>query len=539
MTEGIKRLSLAVALGMGAVSPAVHAVNLAGDGLGEYVIVPYYTVRAGFDTYLNVTNTSARTIIIKVRFREAYNSRNVRDFNVILSPYDVWTAAVTSTADDRGARINVYDRSCTIPSNIAATESSPLGGVEFTSELLTDGGPDGSDRTKEGFVEIINMGTALDENQPIAVNSLHIQSGDANSGTPADCAANDAYFTAENAATQQFGEPVNVLKVNTSFINVLDGTGFGVDSVTLANFYNPDEASTYIDGAASTVSGSGLVFPPHPLSSQPDANSVFPRVSRIHTDSAELGLLSRWSQRPELPDPVSAVFMATAVYNQFRVDGDFTDTDWVVNFPTKYFYTDHAEPVDAPFPEVFAARSPATDSGACHAIDAGITDREELGRAEPVYIGPPEPQPASYREFCHAVSVLTFGNGVLGAASAFDIGNRFYTYIRNGQYSTTSVGYKDYDAGWVSLELYPVNEYPYFINQHYPMMQDDAGVIYKGLPAIGFAVTALDNGVASNNALRYAFGWQHACRRTICSTDDMMNPTGFPAVEPGFELACS
>ena len=39
---------------------------------------------------------------MKIRWREAFNSREVRDFNVILSPYDVWTGVVTSTPDGSG-----------------------------------------------------------------------------------------------------------------------------------------------------------------------------------------------------------------------------------------------------------------------------------------------------------------------------------------------------------------------------------------------------------------------------------------------------
>ena len=43
---------------------------------------------------------------IKVRFREAQNSAEVLDFNLYLSPFDVWTAKITdSDADDGGAKL--------------------------------------------------------------------------------------------------------------------------------------------------------------------------------------------------------------------------------------------------------------------------------------------------------------------------------------------------------------------------------------------------------------------------------------------------
>jgi hypothetical protein len=46
-----------------------------------------------FNTLMSVVNTTASTKAIKVRFREGRNSLEVLDFNVFLSPFDVWTAA--------------------------------------------------------------------------------------------------------------------------------------------------------------------------------------------------------------------------------------------------------------------------------------------------------------------------------------------------------------------------------------------------------------------------------------------------------------
>ncbi len=65
---------------------------------------------------------------MKIRWREALNSREVRDFNVILSPNDVWTGVVTSTVD--GALVRTFDKSCTSPqlpiSTVAGATGSPL-----------------------------------------------------------------------------------------------------------------------------------------------------------------------------------------------------------------------------------------------------------------------------------------------------------------------------------------------------------------------------------------------------------------------------
>ena len=81
---------------MMAMTAPAHAMNVSQNNVGEVLLFPYYTVKNGFDTVFTVTNTSDKTAVFKVRFREALNSREVRDFNVILSPHDHWAAAVTS-----------------------------------------------------------------------------------------------------------------------------------------------------------------------------------------------------------------------------------------------------------------------------------------------------------------------------------------------------------------------------------------------------------------------------------------------------------
>ena len=83
---------------------AAEAVMVNPNGLGQVLIYPYYTVRNGynvagvsaapFNTLLSIVNTTTSTKAVKVRFREGKASKEVLDFNVFLSPYDMWTAAV-------------------------------------------------------------------------------------------------------------------------------------------------------------------------------------------------------------------------------------------------------------------------------------------------------------------------------------------------------------------------------------------------------------------------------------------------------------
>ncbi len=86
------------------VASTAKAVNISADGLGQVLIYPYYTVRNNasglpYNTLLSVVNTTASVKAVKVRFREGRNSVEVLDFNVFLSPFDVWTATVIAGRD--------------------------------------------------------------------------------------------------------------------------------------------------------------------------------------------------------------------------------------------------------------------------------------------------------------------------------------------------------------------------------------------------------------------------------------------------------
>jgi hypothetical protein len=110
---------LAGLAGIAGVAGTAQAVNLNPDGLGEVLIYPYYTVNDGNQTLMTVVNTTGDAKAAKVRFLEGHNSREVLDFNLYLSEYDVWVAAIA----DGGAMVTalmqalilVCRRSCRMP----------------------------------------------------------------------------------------------------------------------------------------------------------------------------------------------------------------------------------------------------------------------------------------------------------------------------------------------------------------------------------------------------------------------------------------
>jgi hypothetical protein len=114
----MKRTSMTAAIlagiaGVAGISNMANAVYLNPDGLGSVLVYPYYTVNGGNVTLISVVNTTDLGKAVKVRFLEAYNSREVLDFNLYMSPFDVWVAAVAPSGT--GAQLLTNDNSCTVP----------------------------------------------------------------------------------------------------------------------------------------------------------------------------------------------------------------------------------------------------------------------------------------------------------------------------------------------------------------------------------------------------------------------------------------
>ena len=153
-----KPLFLAIAgiTALGVVG-AAQAVSVSPTGQGQVLIYPYYTVNgaAGFEynTLLSVVNSTDSTKAVKIRFREGKASVEVLDFNIFLSPKDVWTGYLEPSATG-GVKLGTADKSCTIP-------AIPATGVEFRNgaykgDAVKD---DSLGRLREGYVEIFEMAT--------------------------------------------------------------------------------------------------------------------------------------------------------------------------------------------------------------------------------------------------------------------------------------------------------------------------------------------------------------------------------------------
>ena len=166
MKKSTLALSVIAALGgLGIASSALAITTIGGatatalvlnaDGIGHQLIVPYFTVQGDNVTLLNITNTDlVNGKVVKVRFRGAANSDDLFDFQVLMSPGDVWTATVSQDAASKVARLTTVDKTCVLPAAV-----SQAGGNTFATSRVdpTPVKGNSANETREGYVEIINM----------------------------------------------------------------------------------------------------------------------------------------------------------------------------------------------------------------------------------------------------------------------------------------------------------------------------------------------------------------------------------------------
>lgn len=118
MKKNVLALSIAAmigGLGFAGAASAQSALQVNESGTGHMLLVPYYTAQNGNMSVFHVVNTdTVNGKALKVRFRGASNSDDVLDFQVFMSPGDVWTAAVTQGSDGV-ANLVTADGTCTLP----------------------------------------------------------------------------------------------------------------------------------------------------------------------------------------------------------------------------------------------------------------------------------------------------------------------------------------------------------------------------------------------------------------------------------------
>ena len=446
------------ALALAIAAPAAHAVNLNPHGDGQVLIWPYYTANAGHNTLLSVVNDSAQAKALKLRFHEGVNGRVVFSANLYLDAGDMWTGGVFA-ADDGTAALVTDDPSCTVP-DLRNDATLPVLGdgrryAKFSTADYTgaraDGGPAGAARTREGHVELFEMGKMAGPSAE-AANMIYGENT-----RPADCARLVAawqpggYWRAD--ARTDVAAPAGGLVGNATIVNVARGSVLGIAATALDGFSVRSQHTAPNDA--------------HPNLADAVTNELTGVASAFVPDGTRM-------LRADYPvaraiDAVSAV-LATPYHlgETIKSDDGEARTEWVLAAPTKRFYVDaalgHAALGQAPFSQTFGtpAAGRACRSNVDNTYAAFATDRN----AEPTF---DFPTPAPQSMLCYDTTVVTTSGAADAPSPLFGSANA------NGEYA--------FDVGYLKLTWRNASVRP-----------ATGGEVFAGLPVIGVRATNWFNG---------------------------------------------
>ncbi|MDR0771144.1 MAG: hypothetical protein LBE75_08100 [Burkholderiales bacterium] len=496
-----RKMLCAVLAGFGVLSMAgtAQAVSLNPDGRGQVLIYPYYTVRANadgnaYDSLFTVINAKNTGKAVRVRFREGKAGHEVLGFNLYLAPRDVWTAAITANAD--GTQILTHDISCTSP-DVRASSPVSFGNTRF-SGANTDGEEASLDRTREGYIEIIEMAE-------VTGNTLTAITHAVFDGVwrPRNCGAiqeGNSYSTnTQPSFAGDLRTPTGGLFGNMTLINVNTARAVGYDAVALSGFYKGGDAWGPFGGARVLDT---LWFPFG--SENPNLSMAFPATSTVLDDATGV-VESAWTDagsvwdgadwvnetdaigarrsvfEPGL-DAVSSVLMRSSIINEFNFAEVYAGaTNWVITMPTKSLYFDRGGKSLKPrklFQREFQAGGAPDDVSGHH------YDRE--GR-----------RPAPNDDFCVPAprprNTLGWEVNVIGFSAAQAERKVFHSA---NSYSWRTSGCEE---GWAHINIEPVYSPQY--GDHTLTADVPAGRKFTGVPVVGFAATLFNNGGVDGGAL--------------------------------------
>lgn len=491
--------------GISATSTSAVSMAVNPNGVGHQLVVPYYSVQNGNVTLLNIVNhDTSNGKAVKVRFRGAANSDDVFDFQVLLSPGDVWTAAVTTDANGV-ARLSTADKSCTIP-NGGVNVSFPTGRLDTYSTKSV------AEQTREGYIEIINMADIPKnpDSSSLYANIKHVN------GVPGNCAAAETKLKSLALLDAGHNEMVSVGLANPT-------TGLSADWIIL----NQSKVSTWtgsavalqaVDGSGNAATGNIVFSPQLQIGGGVGATTTsLWTADQILVQASTTGVTPQPYDFPDLSTPyvsssgtqvstIDQVILTHVALNTTSIANEFvTDpaigamTDWVITQPVRRYYaavnykggTD-GKTATALYTDMNGS---ATGNGNVYETYAKMSDRvlclrekaqgdtflsrqvrdreETLADAANVTVSPAEP--GALLLLCGEAAVMSFNAGSTSGPSSLDA-----TLARNN----IEVPYTD---GWMRLNT-----------------QWAASGTTNGLAIVGYGALRANNG-----SKYYGFTWPH------------------------------
>lgn len=368
---------------VGAVAASATVLEVNPNNTGHMLVVPYYTVQNGNMSVIHLSNTDrANGKAVKIRFRGAANSDDVKDFQIFLSPGDVWTGAVLQGSDGAASLFST-DKTCTVP-------AIPSTGTPFaTARLNTTANVNG---TREGYVEIFNMadipsvklysattpasgvvaGAAGTANSILYTATKHVAgvapcsvAGSASRAT-LDEIALTSYTTGPHAASVGFAGATTGLAADWYILNLAQTTAFSGSATAIegrvgaggaagaANFVHFPQTDAGSAAFFGTANKGADTYTADPLlrvnvHDQAKAAVVGPVVTPLFIDLPDMSTPYLPGSAPagaagdaNLPKvqavTLTAALSRTSVSNQYALDaGISAQTDWVFSMPTRRY----------------------------------------------------------------------------------------------------------------------------------------------------------------------------------------------------------
>jgi len=327
MKKNVLALSIAAMVGgLGFAGAAAAAPTFAVNesGTGHILLAPYYNAQNGNMSVFHLTNTDTVGKAVKVRFRGASNSDDVLDFQVFMSPGDVWTAAVTADASGL-AQLVTSDNTCTLPRIAAGTP------VKFVTDRLSKKDWTAADKaaqTREGYVEVLAMAN-IKTDSDLYKAIKHVDGKAPCTSTALNATLNYTPGT-DNA---NIGAPTGGLTGAWYVMNVAQTTTFsGAMAAIVAtgdapvNVFSPQKTGTAALKTSDPLMVANVITAQH--YDVPDLSTPY-TVSGAGATQAAAD-----AQAKALTDAIAR----TSVVNQYATDTTISaKTDWVFSMPTRRY----------------------------------------------------------------------------------------------------------------------------------------------------------------------------------------------------------
>jgi hypothetical protein len=456
-------------------APSTSTLTFSQRGVGHILYVPYFSTQEGNVTALSIVNTDVKNgKVLKVRFRGASNSDDVYDFQVFLSPGDVWTAGVAQGTDGR-SRLDTADKSCTLPANV--------NGAFITSRIPAAGG---NAETREGYIEILTMADIVMGDSGSDQRALYTATKHVKAVAPCTTSVLNA-LTYENAG-QYMAAPTTGIMANWSIINVNRIVAYSGAAAAI-------EARASTDGepiAGNLVYWDQRSIPLSPAqangnTADPLLRGATPVIAGARYDLPDLstpylpGGTCPFCQARALSDAITVQELAGEFYSEASLGAQ---TDWVISFPTRrYFAAVRYSGTGAPA----IVRNASTDGNIYFTADntelgsaanggkpyqicsrfgvnaVAFYDREETPTIiDDIVISPGTPTALS---ICGEVTVVGVNN--TAAADSATFGSVARANVSNG-----------FAAGWGSLSVPSENGLPLLARQFLRINNTQTNVYY-------------------------------------------------------------